>query len=415
MPAVPRKLLQDVLAGIKPAQDERQAVLATVKAFVGKLQQQLAKRRIKAKVILGGSFAKDTWLAGDYDVDLFVAFDPKKHAGADLSELLAKALASWKPERLHGSRDYFWVRGDVRFEIVPVLGIRKPSESRNVTDFSPLHVAWVNKAGRKHKDDIMLAKKFCKSAKVYGAESYIHGFSGHVLDALVIHHQGFLPLLRAAAKWTPKVVIDPKNIHKGKALMVLNASKIAGPLVLVDPVQPGRNAAAAVSQENFDRFVAAAQAFLARPSRAFFEDRTLDVGALRKRGHLVLAEAKPLDGKEDVVGARLGLAFEFLRARLGQKGFTLKDAGWEWDKKKPAVFWFLCKDARLPEKMSWEGPPIAMQTHAAAFRKKYRTVTVRNGKLWAVIKRPYTTPETLLKDLLKDDYVRTRAAGARVQ
>jgi tRNA nucleotidyltransferase (CCA-adding enzyme) len=414
MAAVPRRLLLDVLQAIKPSAAERAEVLGRVREFVAKLERGLAKGRSKARVVLGGSFAKDTWLAGDYDVDLFVAFGLKQKDD-DLSGLLGKALAPWKPERLHGSRDYFWIRGDVRFEIVPVLDIRKPSDARNVTDFSPLHVAWVNRHGKRYKDDIMLAKRFCKAAKVYGAESYIHGFSGHVLDALIIHYGGFLPFLRAAAKWKPKVVIDPKNTYRGKALLVMNASKTAGPLVLVDPVQPERNAAAAVSRENFDRLVSAAKAFLARPSRAFFEDRRIDADALRKRGHLVLAEAKPLDGKQDVVGAKLCLAFEFLRKQLERRGFALKDAGWEWDGGRPATFWFLCRDAKLPETMQWEGPPVALERHAAAFRKKYRNATVRNGKLWAAIKRLHTTPESLLRELIRDGYVRMRTAGVRLR
>jgi tRNA nucleotidyltransferase (CCA-adding enzyme) len=260
----------------------------------------------------------------------------------------------------------------------------------------------------------MLAKKFCKAARVYGAESYIHGFSGHVLDALIVHYKGFLPFLRAAAKWTPKVVIDPKNVYKGKALLTMNASKISGPLVLVDPVQPERNAAAAVNQENLDRLVTAAKAFLARPSMAFFESKQLDVEALRKRGHLVLVEAKPLDGKDDVVGAKLSLAFDFLRTRHEKGGFALKDAGWEWSRGTPALFWFLCKDAKLPEKMAWEGPPLHAAQHVAAFRKKYPNAKARNGKLWAEIRRKHTTPESLMKDLLKDEYVKARTARARL-
>jgi hypothetical protein len=54
-----------------------------------------------------------------------------------------------------------------------------------------------------------------------------------------------------------------------------------------------------------------------------------------------------------------------------------------------------------------------MKSHAEAFRKKYRAVTVKAGRLWAAIKRPYTTPEALLKDSLRDEYVRSRTRGAR--
>ena len=253
-------IIQNALAEITPGKAE-EACMKEVKQFLAELRQQLRKNRINAKPFLGGSFAKNTWLKGDYDVDIFVAF-ARMHKNQNMSDLLASALKKWKPARLHGSRDYFQIRKSINYEIIPVLAIKKPSRARNVTDFSIKHVAWVNSKTKKLKNDIRLLKKFCKAQRVYGAESYIRGFSGHVVDILVIYYGGFLKLLRKARAWTPKTVIDYNNSYKGKALLIMNESKTEGPLVLVDPVQPERNAAAALSQENYDKFVKAAKAFL---------------------------------------------------------------------------------------------------------------------------------------------------------
>ena len=159
-------ILKEVLANIKPEKEEK----TQVNDFLAKLAIQLRKLRIKARPILGGSFAKDTWLKGDHDVDIFVAFD-LKYKDQDISGLLEKALKKWKVSRVHGSRDYFQMNGEVGYEIIPVLDIKKQSQAMNVTDFSPKHVAWVNKNGKKFKDDIRLLKKFCKAQRIYGAES----------------------------------------------------------------------------------------------------------------------------------------------------------------------------------------------------------------------------------------------------
>ena len=155
-----KKLLQEVLANITPEAKKPQEV----RKFLNSLNAELKKKKIKAKAMLGGSFAKDTWLKGDYDVDIFVKFD-LKYDDRSLSTLLAKAIKKFKPTKLHGSRDYFWVRNTVKYEIVPVRNIKKPEQALNVTDFSPGHVEWVNKAGKKYKKEIMLAKKFCKAQK----------------------------------------------------------------------------------------------------------------------------------------------------------------------------------------------------------------------------------------------------------
>ncbi|MBI4144846.1 nucleotidyltransferase domain-containing protein [Candidatus Woesearchaeota archaeon] len=403
----PATILKDVLTQLLPRPEDHHVVYE-VDAFLTKLGQQLRKNRIDAKPVLGGSFAKDTWLTGDYDVDVFVAFD-LRHKERNLSDMLAKALKPWRVDRVHGSRDYFQIKGRINYEIIPVLAIKKSSDAQNVTDFSPKHVAWVNTQGRKLKDDIRLLKKFCKAQRVYGAESYIRGFSGHVVDILIIHHGGFLKLLKAATKWHPKTILDHNNAYKGKALLVLNESKIQGPLVLIDPVQPDRNAAAALTQENYDKFIAAAKAFLTRPSPSFFTEKKPDFDVLKKKG-AVLVHTKTVREKEDVAGTKMVKAFEFLKQRLLKNEFHLVDTGWNWDKKATGTFWFLTKEKTLPSTMKREGPPVKLEKNAKEFRKKYKRVKSVKGRLVAIVAREFRTPQAVVKAHLKDDYLKDKGS-----
>ena len=415
MPKKFEPILEKVLARITPSREERRRVLVKVQGFLKALNAQLKKHRIAAKAVLGGSYAKDTWLAGDYDVDVFVRF-ALKHKNDDLSGMLGKALKPFKPTRIHGSRDYFWVREGkgklkITYELVPVLAITKPSQAENVTDFSPWHVDWVNKKGKKRQNnDIRLVKTFMKAQRCYGAESYVRGFSGHVVDILTIHYRGFLPLLKAAAKWKTqaKVVVDVPRAHKGKALLVLNRSKTEGPVVLVDPVQPLRNAAAALAEENLARFTSAAKAFLKKPSEAFFEPKPIDFAAMKKKGKglLVFVRAQTLARKEDVAGAKMVRAFEFLRDNLAE--FSMIDAGWEWDKKRNARFWFLLGKPLLPAIEERRGPPLRFKDDVKRFKRGHKRTFTRKGKIWAREKRRYPTPAKKLSALLKEEYVQQR-------
>jgi tRNA nucleotidyltransferase (CCA-adding enzyme) len=393
---------------------------AEVKEFVDKLNATLRKQKIKAKANLGGSFAKDTFLKGDHDVDVFVAFDlgyAKKNPA--LSDVLGSSLKAWKPERVHGSRDYFIVRkaAAFKFEVIPVLAIKKSADAQNITDFSLQHVTWVNARSKKLKDDIRLTKKFCKGQRVYGAESYIRGFSGHVVDLLVIHYGGFLPLLRAASKWTvkkgEKTIIDIPKAHHGKALFVLNKSKTEGPLVLVDPVQPDRNAAASLTQENYERFIVAAKKFLAAPSEKFFEREEPDFDKLAKRGTIVLIAARPTTGSDDVVGTRLLKLFEHVKRELETAGFTVLQSAWEW--RQTALLWYCVKEARLPPTMEVEGPPAAMKQHAEAFKRKHKKVVIKRGRLVAIAPVQDRTPEAVARRAVKDERVKDKAAGVSVK
>lgn len=242
------KLLNEVIAKIKPPKGLFEKEINEV---VSAINSDLKKSKIKAEAVVGGSFAKDTHLIGDHDCDIFVRFDYKKYKETDLSELLEKILKQFKAERVHGSRDYFQFRKSLNYEVVPVLKINKASEAVNVTDASPLHVAWIRKY--KKSDEIRLAKAFCKAYKIYGAESYIKGFSGHVLDILTVYYGDFIKLLKASQKWKDKTVIDIMKYHDD-ALFELNSSKLQSPLIVVDPIQKDRNAAAALSYEAVEMF-----------------------------------------------------------------------------------------------------------------------------------------------------------------
>ena len=203
------ELLERVKKDIKP--DTK--VLKQVDDTVKKINLLLKKKNINAECVKGGSVAKGTFLRGDFDVDLFVRFD-YAYKDQDISKILKYALRPLKPETVHGSRDYFHVKNNLLFEIVPVLMITDYKKAVNVTDMSPLHVDYVLKHINKNPelaDEIRLAKQFCKANKVYGAESYINGFSGHVLDILIIYYSSFEKLLMQASVWGNKV-IDRKSV-----------------------------------------------------------------------------------------------------------------------------------------------------------------------------------------------------------
>ncbi|PIN76298.1 hypothetical protein COV18_00085 [Candidatus Woesearchaeota archaeon CG10_big_fil_rev_8_21_14_0_10_37_12] len=398
-------VLKGVLPELVPSDNERKIVSKEVNKFLVEINAELKKKKLKATAVLGGSYAKNVWLAGDYDVDMFVKFNVS-HKSDDLSNLLESVLKKWKPERIHGSRDYFWIKNKIKYEIIPVLDIKQAAQAENVTDFSPKHVDWVNKNGKKLKNDIRLAKKFCKAAKCYGAESYIRGFSGHVIDILVIYNKGFLQLLKAAIKWKPKVVLDYNKVHQGRAVWRLNKSKTEGPLVLVDPVQPERNAAAALTRENFDKFVSAAKQFLKKPSVDFFVEQPLDISKLKKKGYLIALSVTTVDAKEDVAGTKFVRAFEFVRDNLVD--FNVIDAVWQWDKESKGNWFFVVKKTKLSEFVDHKGPPVKMKDAVKEFKKAHKKTFTKAAHIWTKVKRDAITPEEKVKLLIKDEYVKSR-------
>jgi len=388
--------------------EENSAKVVDVSPVVNKIQYGFDKLKVKVDVALGGSAAKGTSLK-HYDLDIFVRF-----YGSPDSNLLEKVLKKefGKVERLHGSRDYFQIRfEEKRYEVVPVLKISKAEEAKNVTDVSMLHVEWVNRH-LKNPDEVKLAKLFCKAQHVYGAESYINGFSGYLLEILVVNYRSFDNLMKAAAKWKPRTVIDASKYYKNheEVFKSLNASKLISPIIVIDPVQKNRNAAAAVNIETFGKFIDAAKRYVKKPSADFFIREPFMLEELKKKAknsELVVLRVQPFSGKEDVVNTKLLKAYQFLKEKIEKNGFNIIKSEFEFDAN---IFWFIINPKELPAKMEVLGPKKDVRKEFIAdFKKKYKKVKLVRGRYTAVTKRKYTKPLMLVKDLIRHEYFKEKA------
>lgn len=402
------KLLSVAKKLVSPDAKERKRVAQIVKEIKTKFSEAAKKANIDAKLVPGGSVAKGTWLPKLSDIDFFVVFDYEKYAerSSELSFLTEKVLRTiWqKIIRLKGSRDYFSVKyKGFNLEFVPVLDISKGGEAKNITDYSPLHVAYVKKA--KCKTDIRLAKQFMKAAKVYGAESYVGGFSGHLADLLVIYYGSFLNLIKAAANWPDKVFIDPAKHYKDEkeALQSISKEKILGPLILIDPIEKDRNAAAALTFEKFDIFRKAAKEFLERPSLDFFKIKKLSISEIKANAgnnKVIIFECATPVGKKDVVGAKIKKIFENLRKDFTREDFEILDCGWEMNSK--SYFWFYFPKKDLDKVKIHFGPPkSAPEEHIKKFKQKWKSAKLMENKWTVELKRKFIKPEDLAKLLAK--------------
>ncbi len=412
-----------VLESIKPTSEESRKMGHAAVSFISKLNA--AAKPLRAKAILGGSGAKDTWLKGVHDIDIFVLFNLQKYASrsAELSGILLpylkKSFPGKKIERLHGSRDYFQLAFQgYTFEVIPILHIQQAEQAKNITDISPLHAVWVNENTKKLKDQVRLAKQFLRAQKLYGAESYIGGLSGYVVEILIAHYGSFRKLLEASLRWKVKEVIDLAGHYAKKdALFELNKSKTQSPLIVIDPVDKGRNAAAALSEEAFMKLKSAAKEYLKKPSASFFEKKALHPAELQEKAkaqhlNLILLEAVPREGKEDIAGMKLRKAFEHIRKRAGP--FSVKNAGWEWQGKGKALFYFTTAIKELPKEAVIMGPPLHLKEHVQAFRRKYKKTSVKDNRVMAQVEVKNRQLHEAVTHILKEDYLRGKVKKIKV-
>ncbi len=418
------EVISKVLDRIK--KEDNGLIIKRVNEVLDEINKRLEENNIKAKCFLGGSLAKGTYLPDDYDADVFVRFDylTYKNKNDELSDFLGQALKDFKPKRVHGSRDYFqFKKKRIKFEVVPVLNINSIEEAMNITDISPLHVLWFkNKANDKIRDSVRLSKLFCKANEVYGAESFIRGFSGHVLDILNVKYKSFLRLLKEADKWEEKVrkgekiVVDVENYYKGRAVFELNKSKTQGPLIVIDPIQKERNAAAALSYEKFNKFVKSAISFLKNPSEKFFIEEKPNVDKflnLKKKNEiLIVLEIKPSSKfSVDVMGCKMIKVHNFIKRQLTKNDFKIRLEKFYWSKKfnDAAKSFFIISNPKIKEPKIIQGPPLDMNEAVDKFKKVHKKTRKEKGRIIAIEDRKFKDVKDLIKASAKDKYVKENA------
>ena len=395
---------------VSPSRAEEDRVHSVIFEVTNKVAVRAKAQNINAHLIAGGSAAKGTWLPGFSDIDFFLVFDYDSFSekSAELSNHAEKILKGiFKLARLHGSRDYFSAKyKNYNVEIIPVLDISEEQEPRNLTDFSPLHVTWFNIKAKKNpklRTEVRLAKQFLKAAGVYGAESYIRGFSGHVVEILVANYGSFLGLAKSMMKWKYQEVVDVERHYRNakEVFANLNKSKLESAIILVDPVEKGRNAAAALDRDKFNLAKEACHRFMDMPGIEFFKEKQFSIENLKEKKKdlkLIIAYSKIKNGKPDIIGAKLRKEFEQTGKIFAENDFVVQDSGFHIDPGS-GVFWFYFDKTALSAKKEHAGPPANLKDHASAFKKKWKAVKIKDGRLVAEVKRKYIKPEELLKKL----------------
>ncbi|HIH44545.1 MAG TPA: CCA tRNA nucleotidyltransferase, partial [Candidatus Methanoperedenaceae archaeon] len=320
-------LLGGVLRRIKPGDGERQRLQEISGRLISLIDRIAADAGISAHGMLVGSAARGTWLSGECDLDIFICF-PEQATRAELEEkglAIARAAAADAQESEERYAEHPYVHAvfdgyDV--DLVPCFEVADVASIKSAVDRSPFHNRYVLEKIAGIKDEVLLLKQFMKGAGVYGSELKTRGFSGYLAELLVIRYGSFTKVLEDACGWVPGKIIDIE--HHAAAVQ-------SDPLVVVDPTDPGRNVAAALSLENMCRFIDRACEFISSPGAEFFFPAPVAPmtapeleALLAARGTSLLAIAfEPPDVVEDVLFPQLRKLEQSAKELLERKEFRV--------------------------------------------------------------------------------------------
>jgi tRNA nucleotidyltransferase (CCA-adding enzyme) len=349
---------------------------------------------------------RDTWLKGLKDIDLFIVLD--RSYGRKILPKVLEAMKDYVGEgwvEAYAEHPYIqaWIDG-FKVELVPCFRTSIGEKLLSATDRTPLHTEYLGEhLEPEMKDEVMLLKQFTKGLGVYGAEIKVGGFSGYLCELLILNYGTFDELIDRATGWRRKETITFTEEPPKK--------KFRDPLIVVDPVDPKRNVASALTGESFWTFVAAARAFKENPDKRFFYPKP---GRMNRNELLEAMESSGMDhlflviddGEVDIpdsLWGQLQKTEAALSQLLEERSFPLVRSGTWSDEAMRHILVFQIASTSIPSTALHLGPPVDLEEDGERFIQAHlgaeSTVSgpgIRGSKWWVVTKREFDDALKLL-------------------
>ncbi|MGC8661118.1 MAG: CCA tRNA nucleotidyltransferase [Nitrososphaeria archaeon] len=259
-------IIREVSNTVTPSNEERKKLDEAVKEVEGRLRAKGIKYEI------GGSYARDTWLSGDADIDFFMMYPPEWGAdkinsqGLEDAETVLHEFPHWKRFAEHP-----YLEGlvkEITVNLVPCADTEKGVWITSM-DRSRFHTLLLKQMlDNEMKKQVRVLKSFLKANEIYGAEIRIGGFSGYVTEILTVKYGSFIGVIEGVKSWKSGTVITLSGSASSQAFNT--------PIIILDPVDNGRNLAAAIRPSNLAKFQLLAGKFLETPSLSFFKRKNTE-------------------------------------------------------------------------------------------------------------------------------------------
>lgn len=364
-------VLSIVRERVDPTPEERADLDGAAQRLIARTEEAVADLPVDADVVQVGSTARDTWLRGDQDIDVFVRFPPTLDRET-LERYGLEVGNTVLPDGREEFAEHPYVKGEFEgfmVDLVPCYRIEAATEIQSAVDRTPFHTQYVSE--RLDADlagDVRLLKAFLTGIGAYGSDLRTKGYSGYLTELLVLEYESFLAVLEAAAEWHPPVRLDPED-H--------GTREFDDPIVVIDPTDPERNVAAVCSSENVARLQHYARTFLENPNAAvFFPSDPTPLSADDVRARIQNRGTTPIaltfhapDVVEDQLYPQLEKSLTGIVTELERRGFEVfRSALFAND--DAALLLELAVD-ELPAMERHAGPPVHVRQHAEGFYEKY--------------------------------------------
>src|SRR5579862_6678712 len=242
-------VIEKARAKVTPTRQESEKLDRIAKKVSDLLVQSFQKAKsVLPEIVLGGSYAKGTWLKGSGDIDFYLLYPvsyPREKLESEAIEISKDAVGDYEIQMRFSEHPYVecFVEG-TRVNIVPCYKVSK-GRWQSAADRSPFHTEYIkSRFDEELRSETRLLKKFVKGTGLYGAEVKTQGLSGYVCEVLTLKFGSFLSTLK-----------NVSNLHEGEIISVEEfdqdvATSFKSSLVILDPIDTNRNLGTAISAKN---------------------------------------------------------------------------------------------------------------------------------------------------------------------
>ena len=395
------KIMKQIISKIAKTTIPSKIIQKSKKEIADKVYKLVEKEIQKYSEVIelefGGSYAKDTWLAKNADIDIFIKF--KKNISEEKLENISKkigfeSLKKYSPYVRYSQHPYVEAKiKDTKINVVPCYDV-KIGEWKSAADRSPFHTKFMKKSlTLKMRNEVRILKTFLKSNKIYGAEIAKQGFSGYISEVLILEFGSFENLIKSISKIKENQII-------GKTSKSFDTS-----IIVIDPIDSNRNLAAAISNENIGKFILICRALKQKPSLEFFKTKKLKISN-KFWNNLLVVKFEFKTRSPDIIWGQIKRATSTLSTQLELGGFTVLRSKSHTDQQKEAYLIFFLESTKIAEIYQKKGPEFFREDNTHSFISKNlkdaELVWIGNNrKIISLEKRKYTDAVSFMKKFLE--------------
>ncbi len=337
-------------------------------------------------IIPVGSSQRQTYLPGNRDIDIFVRINTSERSmlenfASQVIPALAKALNTTYElkyaENPYGVIQYPLSNSQefIPIDIVVTIWLEDEKDLSNILPLSgmartPFHMFYLSTHIKGHEEEVRLFKYWTKQKKLYRQS----GFTGFITELLVIIFGSFQNILDKA----DEIATLTYDFH-GRSSKKLRKKFSSSPMILMDPVDSNRNAAAGIhgilGSFHLHRFTFLAHESLANPS-SLWKEYTLSGNLFTLK--IQFKESLSIKNDEEYYSRIikiLGLAYRALQ----DQEITMLDAIIDVSSSTLSF----TTNTIGGNSIRIKGPPVHLEEHVKKFQAHNPNYWTENGFYWS--------------------------------